>query len=397
MERRRGSGSRAAPTPACCFAPRVQHASHDASVLTIASDAHRRHHPRDPIHDGGRLVPPPEIPERAERIRAALGSRRGRRDPRTRRVRARAGAARPHARLHRVPDDGARALARRRPANRRRRKRCRTPGRSANQPHGDSAPCHRGTRLVLARLRSGPRRARGRPRPRRSTSRSPLGAPLPTVTHRGVRAVPPARPSRGRRFVRGVLLPQQRRDRRAGVRRSRRARRDPRRRLPPRQRHPAAVLRPRRRAVRLAPRRSRATTIRTSSAFASERGWGAGEGYTRNFPLPPGTDWACLRACARRRDCRGDEVRARRPGRLARRRHRDRGPRLVPARRRRLPAPRRRDRRARVARPCSCKRAATTSMSSAATSSASSAAPKAPNDAHARAVVVTRRAGFRAW
>ena len=26
--------------------------------------------------------------------------------------------------------------------------------------------------------------------------------------------------------------------------------------------------------------------------FASERGWGAGEGYTRNFPLPPGTDWA---------------------------------------------------------------------------------------------------------
>jgi len=26
--------------------------------------------------------------------------------------------------------------------------------------------------------------------------------------------------------------------------------------------------------------------------FASERGWGAGEGYTRNFPLPAGTDWA---------------------------------------------------------------------------------------------------------
>ena len=41
-------------------------------MLTIASDAHRRHHPRDPIHDGGRLVPPPEIPERAERIRAAI-------------------------------------------------------------------------------------------------------------------------------------------------------------------------------------------------------------------------------------------------------------------------------------------------------------------------------------
>ena len=26
--------------------------------------------------------------------------------------------------------------------------------------------------------------------------------------------------------------------------------------------------------------------------FAAERGWGAGEGYTRNFPLPPGTDWS---------------------------------------------------------------------------------------------------------
>jgi acetoin utilization deacetylase AcuC-like enzyme len=42
------------------------------SVLTFTSDAHRRHHPREAIHDGGRLVPPPEVPERAERILAAL-------------------------------------------------------------------------------------------------------------------------------------------------------------------------------------------------------------------------------------------------------------------------------------------------------------------------------------
>jgi acetoin utilization deacetylase AcuC-like enzyme len=41
-------------------------------VLTFCSDAHRAHHPHEPIHDGGRLVPPPEIPERVERIRAAL-------------------------------------------------------------------------------------------------------------------------------------------------------------------------------------------------------------------------------------------------------------------------------------------------------------------------------------
>ena len=45
---------------------------YESAVLTIASDAHRRQHPRDPIHDGGRLVPPPEIPERAEVIRTAI-------------------------------------------------------------------------------------------------------------------------------------------------------------------------------------------------------------------------------------------------------------------------------------------------------------------------------------
>jgi acetoin utilization deacetylase AcuC-like enzyme len=37
-------------------------------VLTIASDAHRRHHPTTPFHDFGRLVAPPEIPERVDRI-----------------------------------------------------------------------------------------------------------------------------------------------------------------------------------------------------------------------------------------------------------------------------------------------------------------------------------------
>jgi acetoin utilization deacetylase AcuC-like enzyme len=41
-------------------------------VLTIASDAHRQHHPRLPFHDFGRMMDPPEIPERVERIRAAL-------------------------------------------------------------------------------------------------------------------------------------------------------------------------------------------------------------------------------------------------------------------------------------------------------------------------------------
>lgn len=38
----------------------------------FASDAHRAHRPREPILDAGRLVPPPEVPERAERILDAL-------------------------------------------------------------------------------------------------------------------------------------------------------------------------------------------------------------------------------------------------------------------------------------------------------------------------------------
>jgi len=41
-------------------------------VLCISSDAHRSHHPREPIHDAGRLVPPPEIPARADTIRDAI-------------------------------------------------------------------------------------------------------------------------------------------------------------------------------------------------------------------------------------------------------------------------------------------------------------------------------------
>jgi acetoin utilization deacetylase AcuC-like enzyme len=41
-------------------------------MLTFASDAHRRHHPRQPFHDRDGLTVPPEIPERAERIRVAI-------------------------------------------------------------------------------------------------------------------------------------------------------------------------------------------------------------------------------------------------------------------------------------------------------------------------------------
>jgi acetoin utilization deacetylase AcuC-like enzyme len=40
-------------------------------MLIVASDVHRGHHPREPFRDRGMLVNPPEVPERADRILAA--------------------------------------------------------------------------------------------------------------------------------------------------------------------------------------------------------------------------------------------------------------------------------------------------------------------------------------
>jgi len=45
-------------------------------MLIVASDAHRAHHPREPFLDAGRLVDPPEIPERVERILGAIADSR---------------------------------------------------------------------------------------------------------------------------------------------------------------------------------------------------------------------------------------------------------------------------------------------------------------------------------
>jgi acetoin utilization deacetylase AcuC-like enzyme len=41
-------------------------------MLIVASDAHRSHHPREPFPDAGRLIDPPEIPERVDRILGAI-------------------------------------------------------------------------------------------------------------------------------------------------------------------------------------------------------------------------------------------------------------------------------------------------------------------------------------
>ena len=180
----------------------------------------------------------------------------------------------------------------------------------------------------------------------------------------------PARSSRGRRLVRGLLLPQQRRDRGAGLDRPRRARRDRRRRLPPRQRHAADLLRPRRRALRVAARRSR-VRVPVLPRLRGRTRLGRGRGLQPQLPAAGGhrlehrSSPRCAAAVAVVRKF-GPDAR----DRVARRRHRARGsrhasassPTTTRASARRWP--RSTDRRS------SCKRAATASTCSAATSSA---------------------------
>jgi acetoin utilization deacetylase AcuC-like enzyme len=43
-------------------------------MLVVASDVHHVHHPRRPFLDAGQLIDPPEIPERADRILSALAA-----------------------------------------------------------------------------------------------------------------------------------------------------------------------------------------------------------------------------------------------------------------------------------------------------------------------------------
>ena len=84
-------------------------------MLTFASDAHRQHHPRQPFHDQGHMIDPPEVPERAERIRAAIATAGIGPILAPDRARPRTDPARAHRRLRRVPRARARPLARARP------------------------------------------------------------------------------------------------------------------------------------------------------------------------------------------------------------------------------------------------------------------------------------------
>src|SRR5205085_10527770 len=69
---RRSRRSLRTTVPAAPVLPVRGGACYSYVMLTFASDAHRQHHPRQPFHDRDGLTVPPEVPERAERIRAAI-------------------------------------------------------------------------------------------------------------------------------------------------------------------------------------------------------------------------------------------------------------------------------------------------------------------------------------
>ena len=68
-------------------------------MLIVASDAHRTHHPREPFLDRGQLVEPPEVPERVDRILAAIADA-GLGRPEPPRAFAERGGSGPTARVH---------------------------------------------------------------------------------------------------------------------------------------------------------------------------------------------------------------------------------------------------------------------------------------------------------
>ena len=270
------------------------------AVLTIATDAHRRHHPHDPIHDGGRLVPPPEIPERAERIRAAI-------------VDAGLGEIRepdefgpePVLRVHTTEYVEFLETAHARW--------CAATGSPPSaeavpyacpirdQPHERRAARHRRARLVLARLRPDPRRhlgsrdGGGRRRAQRVArrrrgrrSRPPYGLCRPPGHHAAADSFA------GYCYLNNAAIAAQ-----AWVDRGARgSRSSTSTSTTATARSSCSTTATTCCSSRCTPTRS--TTTRTSSGTRREKGWGAGEGYNRNYPLPPGTAWSALRPRARR-------------------------------------------------------------------------------------------------
>ena len=220
-------------------------------MLTIYSDDHRLHHGRHELI-GGQFTPASKTQPRRHGPRPREG-RRPRRSPRTARLRP--GTDPPGAQrgFRAFPAERLAGLAGHRPQPRHAADRLADPA-----PAADGAGQHRRSpRLLLLRRRRADHRRDlagdhqfGQRRPQR---------PVRTRQRRalGIFALSPAGPPRRGRLHGRLLLLQQCRHRRPGLPRpGRRAGGDPRRRLPPWQRHPGHLLRPRRCAVHLDPRRS---------------------------------------------------------------------------------------------------------------------------------------------
>ena len=269
-------------------------------MLTFASDAHRQHHPRQPFHDRDGLIVPPEVPERAERIRAAIdaaGIPPSRHRPRTGSNQCCACTPQDyldfleHAHATLADDDG-RARRRRSGPVRTRDPRPTAPRAAASAiadlgwySHdndailaGTWAAAVGAVDVTLSAWRRRRRRSRRLPRTRSRGRRATTRPPTPTP------ATASSTTRRSRRRPGPTAAPG----------------RDPRRRLPPRQRHAADLLRARRRvfvSLHADPARRVPVLPRATPPNAAP---GRGDGFTHNFPLPLGTAWDALRSGARR-------------------------------------------------------------------------------------------------
>ena len=165
-----------------------------------------------------------------------------------------------------------------------------------------------------------------------------------------VRVAAPARASRGRRLVRGLLLPQQRGHGRAGL-----DHRGARVAIVDVDYHHGngtqQIFYDRDDVLFVSVHADPAVEYPFFLGFEAERGWGAGEDCNQNFPLPAGTGWDRYGPALDERGWPSSASSVPTRCRVAGCRHRGRGSGLVPTRRRRLPADRRRDRRARIAHP----------------------------------------------
>ena len=141
-----------------------------STVLTFASDTHRQHCPRQPFHDQGHMIDPPEVPRAPSASARRSSPGVDRTGPRARGTRHRTGTAGAQPGLRRVPRDTRTPNGEPRPTRPRTPRRFRTPGRFAVSRRvrlATPSPSWAGTRTTPIRSSPEP----GTPRSARSMSR----------------------------------------------------------------------------------------------------------------------------------------------------------------------------------------------------------------------------------